>query len=316
MGSLKFKPGMIQLEDRSTPSAAGSDLAFGGNVQTLTANMLGSASSPDTIRASGPGGGRVQILDSQTQAVLADFYPFGQTFHGGLSVAVGDVDANFLADFVPGAERAELIVAAGPGGSARVKVYDFKFPTNQLETRADFYGLEGPNFRGGATVATGDFTGEGGADVVVAAGPGGGPRIAVYSGFLSGHDPARIADFFGLADTSFRGGVSIAVGNFNGASHAGRDSFLGSDLAVGAGSGGAPRVTIWNGTALGNQTTGVIDDFFAADDSSSRNGVKLSIHHSGSSTPGQIYFGPIDTFLVLERPGIGTTERDFHNGDA
>ena len=47
---------------------------------------------------------------------------------------------------------------------------------------ARFLGIEDANFRGGARSAVGDVNGDGTPDLLVAAGFGGGPRVAVYNG--------------------------------------------------------------------------------------------------------------------------------------
>ncbi len=80
-----------------------------------------------------------------------------------------------------------------------------------------------PGFAGPVTVATGDLNQDGVADVVVGAGPGGGPHVKAFDG----RSGAEIASFFAYAPT-FSGGVSVAVG-------AGR-------IVTGAGAGGGPHV--------------------------------------------------------------------------
>jgi carbonic anhydrase/acetyltransferase-like protein (isoleucine patch superfamily) len=84
-------------------------------------------------------------------------------------------------------------------------------------------------FTGAVQVVLADVTDDGTADLVVAAGPGGGPRVRV----LDGVDLRVIRDFFAF-DPSFTGGVSVAAGDVTG------DNV--PDVIVGAGAGGAPHV--------------------------------------------------------------------------
>ena len=74
---------------------------------------------------------------------------------------------------------------------------------------ANFFAFE-PTLRNGVYVAAGEFTGDRKADLVVGAGPGGGPRVSIFSGSLLGQTTQRYADFF-AGDPSARGGVSVAA---------------------------------------------------------------------------------------------------------
>jgi len=52
-------------------------------------------------------------------------------------------------------------------------------------------------------------------DLVVGTGPGGGPRIRLFDGATMEPMDGPLSDFFAYEDT-FRGGVNVAVGDFNG----------------------------------------------------------------------------------------------------
>src|SRR6185295_2187339 len=71
---------------------------------------------PDVIAGAGPGAGpHVQVFDGSDNRLLGTFYAFGPTFPGGVTVGSDDVN---------GDGRADIIVAAGPGGNSHVKVID------------------------------------------------------------------------------------------------------------------------------------------------------------------------------------------------
>src|SRR5262249_53765224 len=125
------------------------------------------------------------------------------------------------------------------GGPAIVRVY------NEDGSPARAITPYAPGFTGGARVATGDVTGDGTDDVVIAPGPGGGPEIKVYDG-VSG---ALVRDFFAY-DPGFAGGVNVAVGDVNGDGK--------GDIITGTGVGGGPNVKVFDG-----QTGGLLDSFFA-----------------------------------------------------
>ncbi|HYH67909.1 MAG TPA: VCBS repeat-containing protein, partial [Urbifossiella sp.] len=114
-----------------------------------------------------------------------------------------------------------------------------------------------PSFRGGLTVAVGDVTGDGVADIVTGTGPGGAPHVKVFDGRTG----AEIASFFAF-DLSFRGGVSVAIGDVN------ADGKL--DVVAGAGFGGAPHVKVFDGAGGAE-----LASFFAFD-SAFRGGVLVA----------------------------------------
>jgi hypothetical protein len=102
-----------------------------------------------------------------------------------------------------------------------------------------------PSFTGQIRVVSGDFNNDGKVDIIAAAGPGGGPAVAVLDS-----ETGEVIESFFAFDPAFTGGVFIAVRDFNG------DGLL--DIIAGAGAGGGPEVRIFNGNGLT-----VIRSFFA-----------------------------------------------------
>ncbi|MGL6076999.1 MAG: hypothetical protein ACRC8S_22820, partial [Fimbriiglobus sp.] len=120
----------------------------------------------DVIRTEGP---TVTVLDGVTGSVIIPtFAPFEASYTGELNTAV--------MGFLYGSET-KLVIAPRDGGGPVVAIYN----TDGTEfTR--FFGLEDKDFRGGLGIATGPMTSDPYDDLIVTAGQGGGPRVAIYSG--------------------------------------------------------------------------------------------------------------------------------------
>jgi hypothetical protein len=233
-------------------------------VRVATADFDGDGVE-DVAMGTGPGtGSRVKILSGTDGHVIADFSPFGDKFLGGVYVAAGDVN---------GDGHPDLVVTPDRSGGARVRVYS----GTDFSTLADFIGIvDGNNkpdtaFRGGARAAIGDINGDGFGDLVVAAGVGGGPRIATFSGKTLGLNggPKLFGDFLAFEST-LRNGAFIAVGDVDG------DGF--ADIVAGAGPGGGPRVTIFSGAALLAGKEARVSDFFAGD-LNNRGGIPVALRY-------------------------------------
>src|SRR5262249_59643236 len=93
-----------------------------------------------------------------------------------------------------------------------------------------------PDFRGGVSVAVGDVTGDGVADIVTGTGVGGGPQVEVFDG----RSGAVVRSFFAY-ESSFRDGVTVAVGDVEGDGRA--------DVVTGPGPGGGALVELFEGAA-------------------------------------------------------------------
>lgn len=220
---------------------------FTGAVRTAAADFNGDGFD-DLIVATGPGMATlVRVIDGADRSItLFELAPFEASFQGGLFVAVGDLTGDGTPDFA---------ICPDEGGGPRVRVFNGKSFT-QI---ADFFGIDDTNFRGGARPGMSDLSGDGRADLLVAAGFGGGPRLAIYDGarLTSSGGPKFVGDFF-VFEQTLRNGVFLSAGDVNG------DGF--ADVVVGGGPGGGPRIFGLSGkdlTSTGNQTQ--VANFFAGD---------------------------------------------------
>ena len=220
----------------------------------------------DLIVGAGEGGGPHIKVYSGTDfsTLLYNFFAFDPSFLGGVTVASADINGDYYDD---------IIVGAGVGGGPRV----IAFSGQNLNVLQDFFAFES-DFTGGTRIATGLINSDGIYDIVVGAGAGGGPRVKTFDG----SNLNVINDFFAF-ETSFTGGVYVSAGNVGGGSV--------DKIVVGAGSGGAPFVRLFD-------QNGAMLQSFLAYASTFTGGVRVATGlTSSTSTSADIITGP----------GIGAT---------
>jgi uncharacterized repeat protein (TIGR01451 family) len=212
---------------------------FSGGVRVAMGDVNGDG-TPDIICAAGPGGlPLVNIYDGTDGHLLTSFLAFslgsangifsntasalaGPIFTGGLYVAAGDVNRDGFAD---------IIIGAGPGNSPQIEVFDGRTGS----VLANFFAFSAPQFLGGVRVAAGDVNGDGRADIIVAAGRGGGPQVQVYDGATFN----ALFNFYCFNTPFFTGGLFVAAGDVNGDGRA--------DIICSADGGGGPQVQLYDG---------------------------------------------------------------------
>ncbi|MFO0803390.1 MAG: VCBS repeat-containing protein [Gemmataceae bacterium] len=200
---------------------------FAGGVHVATGDVNGDG-VPDIVAGAGPGGGpHVQVFDGATGNLLRSFYAYAPSFAGGVNVAVGDFDSD---------GKAEIVTGAGVGGAPHVKVFDGA----TLSELRSFYAYDSSAV-GGVSVAVGDVTGDGTADIVTGAGAGGGPHVKVFDGTAE----TEVSILLRLR-IHFHREVNVAVGNVVG------DGRM--DIIAGPGVGGGPRIRVFDGHDLSSVT--------------------------------------------------------------
>jgi hypothetical protein len=204
----------------------------------------------------------VSIFNSSNN-LLVSFAPYGQDFHQGVNIAVGDLngDGNYK-------------IITGP--KSNMKPLVLIFDLNGKKLNDGFYAYD-YRFQGGVYVAAGDLYGAGRDMIITGAGPGGGPHVRVFDryGYIW-------AQFFAY-DWRFRGGVEVCAGDLD---HDGRD-----EIVTGAGPGGGPHVRIFNGWSR------VLGGFFVGNQNN-RNGIHVAITDSNDDGHDEIAAMTTDIFQI------------------
>lgn len=176
--------------------------------------------------------------------ITQTFVPFSPEVFGASIAAAANSDGSTT-----------LVVGAGSGGQ-QVEALNSK-----TGTTLKFFPFD-PGFRGGVRVAAGDVTGDGVADIAVGV-QSGSSMVKVFDG-----SSGSVIRSFSAFAPAFTGGVSLALGDTNGDGLA--------DIIVGAGAGGLPIVTIYDGS------TGLVTANFFAFDPSFKGGVNVAFGHNKS----------------------------------
>lgn len=136
-------------------------------------------------------------------------------------------------------------------------------------------------------VAGGDFNADGFADMVVGAGPGGGPQVNIFDGRTG-----NILTQFYAYDVSFTGGVTVAVGDVDGSSF--------NSVVTGAGAGGGSHVKTFRNSRFfmigdtpilpGNQSISMnLTSEFMAYEAAYTGGVQVAVGLNSGSPYGGFY---------------------------
>jgi subtilisin-like proprotein convertase family protein len=248
---------------------------FTGGVRVAMGDFDGDGNA-ELVTAAGPGGGPHVIIwnlnpDGSVGGPIDSFMAYDQNLKGGVFVATGDVD---------GDGRSELVTAPDSGGGAHVKIFsdtdhDGKVSDNLVDQFFPF-----ANFTGGVRLALGNTNNAGGQEVIVAAGPGGGPHVIVYSD--SDADRAvsdnPIIEQFMAYSAGFTGGVYVASGQIDSAGNSG------AEIITAPGKTGGPDVRIFtDSNNSGTVSDDALFDEFLAYDAAFTGGVRVAAGDTDNS---------------------------------
>ena len=232
-----------------------------GNDVTLTVTSIVSApivivpGVKQTFATAADAGGGPLVTVNYSNGHTSSFFAYDQNFTGGVRIAMGDINGDGFSD---------LVTATGIGGGPHIKIWDLRTGTPMQV--ASFFAFES-NFTGGLYIACGNLNGDVNPttglvydDIIVGAGPGGGPRITAFAGAqaFAINQSTVMVNFFAYAP-QFTGGVTVAAADRTG------DGI--DEIVTGAGFGGGPNVTVFQlqQTAPGQFNQIAIQNFFAFD---------------------------------------------------
>jgi hypothetical protein len=183
------------------------DPGFGGGVR-LAAGDLNRDGIADIVTAPGIWSGPdIRVFDGKSlfsfnPSRIGEFLAYDYRYFGGVFVATGDVN---------GDGRADIVTGTNGNGGPEVKAFDGQtigVNTPPARVLDDFFAYS-PLFNGGSTVAVADVNGDGIADIITGAGPGGGPHVRIFDGGTGLQLQQNTTDSFMAFDPSFSGGVFV-----------------------------------------------------------------------------------------------------------
>jgi hypothetical protein len=228
----------VKVFDPATGTAETALYPYGGESASSVAVAIGDVNGDGkkdiVVSADTPGGTEVRAVDLDG-VQLADFYVLDSSVVPGASIAAGDLD---------GDGKAEIVLGGGPttapwppdanGPGQDVAIY--KADGIEVHRFEAYPGL----FQGGVRVGLADVLGDARPEMITAPGPGRAPEVEVWSqGWVTGLDRGTRLGHFLAFDSSFRGGVSVATGDVDGAGRA--------EIVAGSGPGQPAEVRVFDG---------------------------------------------------------------------
>jgi hypothetical protein len=150
--------------------------SFTGGVNVAVGDVNGDGID-DIVTGAGAGAGphvRAFGLAGDSLTELASFFAYDRAFMGGVTVAVGDLDGDGVADIVTG---------AGAGAGPHVRVFSM---ADGSPTESASFSAYDPAFTGGVFVAVGDVNDDGIDDIIAGPGPGGPGHVRGFCFVMGG----------------------------------------------------------------------------------------------------------------------------------
>jgi hypothetical protein len=186
----------------------------------------------DIITGQGKGGVVQVFSGSPSNTLLGSFTAYDGKVRGGVRVAAGDINGDFLDDIV-----------TVPGKGMPAQVLAFNATTVNAPNAIPLVNFVADPGKKGLFIAVGDVSGDGTLDFVLGSGKGAAPEVRVFDG----NTLAPLGNLFGRLPafpSKFKGGVSVAVGDVNGNGT--------TDIVVGSGKGKPTTVRVFDPSGAGS----------------------------------------------------------------
>jgi hypothetical protein len=238
----------VKVFDGATGLELFSFFAYGAGVTTgiyVAAGDLNNDGFADIITGTGAGtGAQVRVFSGRNPAnVLTSFFAYNGGFTGGVKLAVGDINGDFLPDLVTGAASGNPHVKVFNGSAFANGTFNPNNPDASAIATFFPYALQ---FNVGANVAVGDVNDDGFADLTTGASIGN-PHVKIYDGeaiaqgIFNGNPEAFVITQWFAYGMNFNVGANVAVNDLD------NDGF--SDVVTGASSGN-PHVKVYSGADI------------------------------------------------------------------
>jgi len=172
------------------------DKSWRGGLQIAAGNIDGRGYQE--IVAAFSAGDEPQIRISSAEGnLLGVFLAYEKSFRGGVNLAVANINGR------KDRNKAEIIVAPGPGRAPEIKIF-----TNRANLQHSFKGYS-DNWRQGVNISTGDTNKDGIFDIILSAYPGGAPHIRIFNA------NGRLLESFYAFEEGFLKGVKAGIIKIN-----------------------------------------------------------------------------------------------------
>jgi len=184
----------ISLSGNKTISFNPYDKKFSGQLSLAMYDFNNDGTKELVVAPRTNGGPHVKIFNLKGQALSGGFMAYDQNFHGGVNIAVGDINND---------GQGEIIAAPANNSTPFVKIF-----TNKGVLVGSFMAYD-KKYLGGVSVAVGDVNGDGISEIITGSAHGG-AHVRVFNQALN-----ILAQYmaFNITDKS---GISVMVADVNG----------------------------------------------------------------------------------------------------